>query len=73
GRNIRLGMFAVGGSIALICLLWVGIGWMSSRAAGDHSTTFMDYVKQVGVLGVVGGVLLLGAWAWAFFGGGTIA
>ncbi|HDQ4465204.1 TPA: type IV secretion system protein VirB2 [Pseudomonas aeruginosa] len=71
-KNIRLGMFAIGGSLALLSLLWVGIGWMAARATGDHSKTFMDYVNQVIIIAAVGAVLILGAWAWAFFGGGTV-
>lgn len=71
-RNIRLGMFAIGGSLALLSLLWVGIGWMLARANGDHSKTFMDYVNQVIVIAAVGAALILGAWAWAYFGGGTV-
>ncbi|HBP4890402.1 TPA: type IV secretion system protein VirB2 [Pseudomonas aeruginosa] len=71
-RNIRLGMFAIGGSLALLSLLWVGIGWMIARANGDHSKTFMDYVNQVIVIAAVGAALILGAWAWAYFGGGTV-
>ncbi|WP_325347138.1 hypothetical protein [Xylophilus sp.] len=72
-KNIRLGMFAIGGSLALLSLLWVGIGWMIARANGDHSKTFMDYVNQVIVIAAVGAALILGAWAWAYFGGGTVA
>ncbi|MEQ0866942.1 hypothetical protein [Pseudomonas aeruginosa] len=71
-KNIRLGMFAIGGSLALLSLLWVGIGWMIARANGDHSKTFMDYVNQVIVIAAVGAALILGAWAWAYFGGGTV-
>jgi hypothetical protein len=71
GRNVRLGLYAIGGSMALITLLWSGIRWLMSRASGDHSHTFMDYLQQVGVIMVVGGALVLAAGAWQVFGTGN--
>jgi hypothetical protein len=70
GRIIRIGMYSIAGVLGLITLLWSGIQWMISRANGDHSHTFMDYMKQVGVLVIVGGTLALGAAAWQVFGTG---
>ena len=71
GRNIRIGMYAVGGSMALGTLVWSGIRWLMSRASGDHSHTFMDYLQQVGVIMVVGGAVTLAAAAWQVFGSGN--
>ncbi|WP_308811078.1 type IV secretion system protein VirB2 [Pseudomonas protegens] len=73
GRAVRIGMYAVGGSLALITLMWSGIKWLIARSNGDHSHTFIDYLQQLGVVGVVGGTLIFGAWAWGVFGSGTIA
>ncbi|MBX4139580.1 type IV secretion system protein VirB2 [Pseudomonas sp. S5F11] len=71
GRNVRIGMYAIGGSMALVTLVWTGIRWLMARASGDHSTTFMTYLEQVGVILVVGGAVVLGAAAWQIFGTGN--
>lgn len=71
GRKIRIGLYALGGSAALTSLVWCGIKWLIARGNGDHSTTFMDYLQQVGVIMVVGGALVLAAAAWQVFGTGT--
>ncbi|MCS4315581.1 hypothetical protein M2397_005915 [Pseudomonas sp. BIGb0381] len=70
-RKIRIGMYAAGGSAALISLLWCGIKWLLARANGDHSTTFKDYLEQIWVIIAVGGALVLAAGAWQIFGTGT--
>ena len=70
-RDIRLGMYAVGGSIALSTLVWSGIQWLISRSNGDHQHTFLDYMKQAGVILVVGGSIVLAAAAWQVFGSGN--
>jgi hypothetical protein len=69
-RNVRIGLYAIGGSMALGTLVWSGIRWLMARASGDHSHTFMDYLQQVGVIMVVGGAVLLGTGAWQVFGTG---
>jgi hypothetical protein len=71
GTNIRLALYALGGTLGLGCLMWSGIQWMIARSTGDRSHTFMDYLQQVGVLVVVGGTMVLGAAAWQVFGTGT--
>lgn len=73
GTNIRLALYALGGTLGLACLMWSGIQWQIARATGDRSHTFMDYLQQVGVLVVVGGTMVLGAAAWQVFGTGTPA
>lgn len=71
GRNVRIGLYAIGGSIALCTMAWSGIRWLMARASGDHSHTFMDYLQQVGVIIVVGGCIVLGTAAWQMFGTGN--
>lgn len=71
--NIRLALYALGGTLGLGCLMWSGIQWMIARATGDRSHTFMDYLQQVGVLVVVGGSMVLGAAAWQVYGSGSPA
>ncbi|KFF42176.1 conjugal transfer protein [Pseudomonas sp. BRG-100] len=71
--NIRLALYALGGTLGLGCLMWSGIRWLIARATGDHSHTFMDYLQQVAVLVVVGGTMVLGAAAWQVFGTGAPA
>ena len=71
GTDIRLALYALGGTLGLGCLMWSGIQWMIARSTGDRSHTFMDYLQQVGVLVVVGGTMVLGAAAWQVFGTGT--
>ena len=71
GKNVRIGLYAIGGSMALGTLVWSGIRWLMARASGDHSHTFMDYLQQVGVIIVVGGAVVLGAAAWQIFGTGN--
>lgn len=73
GTNIRLGLYALGGTLGLGSLMWNGIQWMIARATGDRSHTFMDYMQQVGVLVVVGATMVLGAAAWQVFGTGAPA
>ena len=71
GTNIRLALYALGGTLGLACLMWSGIQWMIARSTGDRSHTFIDYLQQVGLLVVVGGTMVLGAAAWQVFGTGT--
>lgn len=71
GRNIRIGLYLIGGTIALSMIVWSGIRWMIARGSGDHSHTFIDYLQQVGVTIVVGGSIVLGAAAWQVFGSGN--
>lgn len=73
GTNIRLALYALGGTLGLGALMWNGIQWMIARATGDRSHTFMDYMQQVGVLVVVGATMVLGAAAWQVFGTGAPA
>lgn len=73
GTNIRLALYALGGTLGLACLMWSGIQWQIARSTGDRSHTFMDYLQQVSVLVVVGGTMVLGAAAWQVFGSGTPA
>jgi type IV secretory pathway VirB2 component (pilin) len=71
GRTIRIGMYTVAGTCGLITIVWSGGQWMFARATGDHSHSFMDYVKQIAVVGCVGAGIGLGAWAWQIFGTGN--
>ncbi len=73
GRNVRIGLYAIGGSMALGTIVWSGIRWMMARANGDHSHTFMDYLQQIGVIIVVGGSVVLATAAWQVFGTGSPA
>ncbi|WP_375139241.1 conjugal transfer protein [Pseudomonas japonica] len=73
GTNIRLALYALGGTLGLCCLMWSGIQWQIARSTGDRSHTFMDHLQQVGVLVVVGGTMVLGAAAWQVFGTGEPA
>lgn len=68
-KEIQVGLYAVGGILALSSLMWVGIRWQISRSNGDMETTAMDYFKQVAVIAIVGSTMILGAAAWQFFGG----
>lgn len=69
--NIRLGLYAIGGTIAVSGLVWSGIQWLIARAAADRSHGFMDYLKDTGVVVAVGGAVVLGTAAWQVFGTGT--
>lgn len=71
--NIRLGLYAIGGTIAVSGLVWSGIQWLLSRMAGDRSHGFMDYLKDTGVVVAVGAAVVLGTAAWQVFGSGTPA
>ncbi|MDP4987941.1 MAG: hypothetical protein NWQ08_07455 [Porticoccaceae bacterium] len=70
-KKVRIGLYALGGSAALISLCWCGIKWLIARANGDHSTTFMDYLQQVLVIVAVGAAMVVAAGAWQVFGSGT--
>lgn len=67
GSNIRLGMYAVAGTLSGGALLWTGIMWMLARATGDRSTSFMDYLQQVAVIALVGASFAIAAAAWSAF------
>lgn len=71
GRSIRIGMYLVAGTIALVTIVWSGTQWMIARVNGDHSHSFMDYLKQLAVIGTVGAGIGLAAWAWQIFGTGN--
>jgi len=71
GRAVRIGMYAVAGCIALGTLIWSGVRWMVARSTGDHSTTFVDYLQQAGVILVVGGSVAFAAAMWQIFGTGN--
>lgn len=73
GTNIRLGLYALAGTLGLGCLIWSGVQWLIARSTGDRSHTFMDYLQQVGVILVVGGSVALGTAAWQVFGTGAPA
>lgn len=69
-NNLRIGLYAIGGTLALSTLVWSGIKWLIARSQGDQSHTFMDYMQQVVVIMAVGGAVLLAAGAWDVFGSG---
>ncbi len=71
GTNIRLALYALGGTLFLCTLMWSGIKWAIARTTGNHSHTFMDYLEQVGLGVVIGASMVLGAAAWQVFGTGT--
>ncbi|WP_324729585.1 type IV secretion system protein VirB2 [Pseudomonas chlororaphis] len=71
GKDIRTGMYLLAGTIALGTMVWSGIQWMISRSNGDHQYSFLDYMKQAGVVLAVGGAVALGAAAWQVFGSGN--
>lgn len=71
--NIRLGLYALGGTIAVGGLVWSGIQWLFSRMSGDRSHGFMDYLKDTGVVVAVGAAVVMGTGAWQIFGSGTPA
>lgn len=73
GTNIRLGMYALAGTLGLCSLMWSGVQWMIARSTGDRSHTFMDYLQQMGVLLVVGGTMAIGAAVWQVYGTGEPA
>jgi hypothetical protein len=52
-------------------MVWKGIQWLAARAAGDHSTTFMDYLQQILVIVAVGGAVVIATAAWGVYGTGA--
>lgn len=70
-NNLRIGLYAIGGTLALSTLVWSGIKWLIARANGDQSHTFMDYMQQVAVIMAVGGAIVMAAGAWQIFGSGS--
>ena len=71
GNKLRIGLYAVGGTLALSSLVWSGIRWLLARANGDQSQTFMDYIQQVLVIMAVGSAMVLAGGAWQVFGSGS--
>jgi hypothetical protein len=71
--NVRLGLYALGGTIAVAGLVWSGITWIVARVSGDRSHGFMDYLKDTLVIVAVGGAIVLGTAAWQVFGSGAPA
>jgi hypothetical protein len=70
-RSIRLVLYTLGGTIAGGTLVWSGIQWLISRSNGDHSHTFLDYLKQAAAVAAVGGSMVLAAGAWQLMGSGS--
>lgn len=68
-KDTQIGLYAIGGSVALGSLIYVGIRWQISRMNGDMETTLGDYFKQIAVIAIVGASLIIAAAAWQFFGG----
>lgn len=68
-KDTQIGLYAVGGTVALGSLIYVGIRWQISRMNGDMETTLGDYFKQIAVIAIVGASLVIAAAAWQFFGG----
>lgn len=71
--NVRLGLYAIGGTVAVSGLVWSGIQWLIARASGDRSHGFMDYIKDTLVVVAVGAAIVLGTAAWQVFGSGAPA
>lgn len=71
GRSIRIGMYLIAGTLSVITVVWSGGQWLLARANGDHSHSFLDYLKQLAVVGAVGAGIGLAAWAWGIFGTGN--
>lgn len=71
--NVRVGLYAIGGTVAVSGLVWSGIQWLMARASGDRSHGFMDYLKDTLVVTAVGAAVVLATAAWQVFGSGTPA
>lgn len=68
-RDFKTGLIIVCGLIALSSVVYCGASWMVSRMVGSMETQFFDYVKTVGIVGVVGGSVAAATWAYSIWGG----
>lgn len=68
-REFKTGLIILGGITALCSLVYCGVGWLVSRMVGSMEIQFFDYLKTAGVIGVVGGSVALGTWAYSLWGG----
>ena len=65
--KIQTGLYLIGGSMAGVTMLWKGIQWLIARSNGDHSVTFLDYLKQGASIAAVGGGIVAAAGMWQYF------
>lgn len=65
--KIQTGLYLVGGSLAGVTMLWKGIQWLIARSNGDHSVTFLDYLKQGAAIMAVGAGIVASTAAWSYF------
>lgn len=66
-QKIQVGLYLIGGTMAGVTMLWKGIQWLIARSNGDHSVTFLDYLKQGGAIAAVGGGIVLATALWQYF------
>lgn len=66
-QKIQTGLYLVGGSMAGVTMLWKGVQWLIARSNGDHSVTFLDYLKQGAAIAAVGGGIVVATALWQYF------
>lgn len=66
-RMIRIALYAAVGIGCLIRIVWVGAEWQM----GDGRTTFQDFLKQLGITGVIGGSISAAVYMWGLYGTGN--
>lgn len=66
-RMVRIALYAAVGIGCLIRIVWVGGEWLM----GDGRTSFQDFLKQLGVTGVLGGSIVAAVYMWGLYGSGN--
>lgn len=70
-KAIQIGLYALAGTVVLVCITISGIRWQAARMSGSHEKTFMNYIEDLMVVMFVGGGVALATAAWQIWGSGT--
>lgn len=65
---IRIGLYALAGTVVLCTLIVSGIRLAISRMSGNHDKTFWDYVGDLSMAIWIGGVIVFFTAMWQVFG-----
>ncbi|TKK13662.1 conjugal transfer protein [Enterobacter cancerogenus] len=67
-KNIQIGVYALAGTVVLICVIISGIRLAISRMSGNHDKTFWDYISDLSMAIWIGGAVVFFTALWQVFG-----
>lgn len=66
--NIRVGLYALAGTVVLCCVIVSGIRLAIARMSNNHDKTFWDYIGDLSMAIWIGGAIVLFTALWQVFG-----